>query len=322
MYIFLLPMQLQRHGQSQFENTLMDDLLDHLKAIDDPGCVNSSMGYLQYMEEVYSYKGKVGVHLFEKSFGTQVLTKYTDALVSLFDGRPFEGQKPSKDEKTDLSDFKSVVNALFSLDDSEWRPLVKALRRVRQKVARWEWHQYSLHQLQLGLVICFLSFLYTFLSPIVLISLCYMMQKALGCLLQFMYNLEHMAVLLALSNVKGAVCGPLWRKKQYGKIIQLVKDELDSPGSFVAAINSVSGKMWMQPHASEVNKQQPLDKQSCLQLLSSMDLYTKGSKQGGSIVTSNQFLLHGCGRTTDMQAVSDIVLSCACTDSESLATTT
>ena len=124
MYIFLLPMQSLRHGQSHFENNLMDDLLDHLKAIHDPECAHSKMGYLQYMEEVYSYKGKVGVHVFEKSFGTDILTKYTSALVSLFDGRPFDVPKPSAAEKADLSDFKLVITALFSLGDSEWRPLV------------------------------------------------------------------------------------------------------------------------------------------------------------------------------------------------------
>lgn len=270
----------------------MDDLLDHLKAIDDPGCAHSSTGYLQYMEEVYSYNGTVGIHMFEKSFGTQILTKYTSALVSLFDGRPFEVPTPSADEKAQLSDFYIVINALFSLSDSEWRPLVLLVFVKAAEAIKTEGRQVGTSSIQLAFIATwpcglFPEFLYIILSPIVLISLCYMMQKALGCLLQFMYNLEHMAVLLALSNVKGNVCGAPWRKKQYGKIIQLVKGELDSSGSFVAAINSVSDKMWMRPHAPEVNKQQPLDKQTCLQLLSSMDLYTKGSMQSESIVTPN-----------------------------------
>ena len=93
------------------------------------------------------------------------------------------------------------------------------------------------------------------------------LQGVLKGLLQFMLQLEHLAVLLASLNVKSAAkTGPTWRKRMYARVIQLL-EHVRSDKDFASDIGNVSSNMW-QP--------QPVDtaraKQAATQLGKSADL--------------------------------------------------
>ena len=69
-------------------------------------------------------------------------------------------------------------------------------------------------------------------------------QGALKALLGFMYQLEHLAVLLALLNVKSSRAnGPEWRKKKYARVIKLL-EAVRVDKHFVTDMGSVTSNIW------------------------------------------------------------------------------
>ena len=84
--------QTVRSGSSEFQATSMDDLLAHLKAINDPACKFLHMPYMDYMVQQYTYGSNTkdkGLHLMPNDFATNVLERYCNALINLFNGRAF-----------------------------------------------------------------------------------------------------------------------------------------------------------------------------------------------------------------------------------------
>lgn len=69
------------------------------------------------------------------------------------------------------------------------------------------------------------------------------MQGALKALRDFMYQLEHLAVLFALLNVKSQRSGPEWRKRRYARIIKLLED-VQTDQHFKGDMSLVVSKMW------------------------------------------------------------------------------
>lgn len=110
-------------------------------------------------------------------------------------------------------------------------------------------------------------------------------QGALQALLGFMYQLEHLAVLFALLNVKGSgPTGPQWRKRRYAKVIQLL-DTVRTDKHFAEDIDAVTLDMWdsricsefvasaKRLSGSELGKSQPADVETACERLRLMDLY-------------------------------------------------
>ena len=69
-------------------------------------------------------------------------------------------------------------------------------------------------------------------------------QGALKALLGFMYQLKHLAVLLALLNVKSSRAnGPEWRKKKYARVIKLL-EAVRVDKHFVTDMDTVTSNIW------------------------------------------------------------------------------
>lgn len=78
------------------------------------------------------------------------------------------------------------------------------------------------------------------------------MQGALKALLDFMYQLEHLAVLFALLNVKSSGRnGPEWRKRKYARIIKLLED-VRTDQHFKGDMSLVVSKVWDSRVLSEL----------------------------------------------------------------------
>ena len=63
----------------------MDDLLAHLKAINDPTCKFLRMPYMDYMAKEYTHGSNTkdkGLHRMPNSFATDVLERYCQALIT------------------------------------------------------------------------------------------------------------------------------------------------------------------------------------------------------------------------------------------------
>ena len=111
------------------------------------------------------------------------------------------------------------------------------------------------------------------------------MQGFLSALLDFMYQLEHLAVLLALLNVKGSTrTGPQWRKSKYAKVIQLLEG-VRTDQHFGDDIAAVVKDMWDKKvlpdliakakrlSGPQLGKPQPADVETACERLEHMDLY-------------------------------------------------
>ncbi len=103
----------------------MDDLLAHLKSINDPDCKHLSMSYMDYMAHHYTYgtgeRKAIGLHRLPNEFATEVLESYCGALIHLFNGRPFAKADLGTLSSAAVNDFKHIVQGL--LDDVDWRPV-------------------------------------------------------------------------------------------------------------------------------------------------------------------------------------------------------
>ena len=139
-----LPVDAQtvKLGLSEFQTTSMDDLLAHLKAINDPTCKFLHVSYMDYMAEQYTYGSNTkdkGLHHMPKEFATDVLERYCKALIDLFNGRPFAETHLQLESSVFVNDFKHIIQGLLALDDADWRPvalvaMVKAEKSRRKGV--------------------------------------------------------------------------------------------------------------------------------------------------------------------------------------------
>ena len=103
-----------------------------------------------------------------------------------------------------------------------------------------------------------------------------LLQGVLEALVKFMLNLEHLAVLLALLNTKKAGQTAMWRKKQYGKIMQLLDQQLVGHEYYVKQLSQVMSKMWASlPDVQRLGSagKEKLHLGSALQRLGLMHLY-------------------------------------------------
>lgn len=122
--------------QTTFTATLMDELMENLKAIADPTCSFLGMSYLQFMEDEYEWgppgQPKLkGIHCFDSKFGDQELFPVKNSMVNLFNLRPFDTASSAVQKKVEIATFKSVARCLFVLDDPEWRPVaLLAMRKA------------------------------------------------------------------------------------------------------------------------------------------------------------------------------------------------
>lgn len=100
------------------------------------------------------------------------------------------------------------------------------------------------------------------------------LQTVLVALNRFMFQLEHMAVLLALCNTRlSRSNGVPWRKQIYGKVITLLSN-IDSKGtSFNRDLDAVCVNMWQLPNVTRGGEEYALGHGSALQFLDSMGLY-------------------------------------------------
>lgn len=125
----------------------MDDLLAHLKAINDPACMHLDKSYMDYMSKEYTYGSAKGLHNMPDAFATDVLGSYCQALINLFHGRPFAKAHTSELRPAAANDFKHVVRGLLALDDADWRPvalvaMVEAEKSRHKTVPVSFWHLY------------------------------------------------------------------------------------------------------------------------------------------------------------------------------------
>lgn len=77
-----------RDGLNEFRATSMDDLLNHLKAINDYRCNHQKMPYIEYMTDKYKHGEHQGLHNMPDSWASDVLQKHCNAMINLFQGRP------------------------------------------------------------------------------------------------------------------------------------------------------------------------------------------------------------------------------------------
>lgn len=124
--------------QTTFTATLMDELMENLKAIADPGCSFLGMSYLQFMEDEYEWgppgQAKLrGIHRLDTKFGDQELHPLKNCMVNLFNLRPFDAASSSVQKKVETATFKNVARCLFILDDPEWRPVALLAMRKAAK---------------------------------------------------------------------------------------------------------------------------------------------------------------------------------------------
>lgn len=71
-----------------------------------------------------------------------------------------------------------------------------------------------------------------------------------------MYQLEHMAVALALHSASVSTLGTIWRQRQYGRVIKLLS-VVEEGSRFSEQITSVAKSMWTgknRPVANAKNK--------------------------------------------------------------------
>ena len=103
-----------------------------------------------------------------------------------------------------------------------------------------------------------------------------LMQKVSEALIDFMLNLEHFVVLMALVNTKKGGQTALWRKKRYGRLVQLLQKHLTDPVHFVKHLQQVIADMWTSlPAVQRLGSEglEKLTKDSAVQRLSQMHLY-------------------------------------------------
>ncbi len=104
------------------------------------------------------------------------------------------------------------------------------------------------------------------------ISLVGLLQGVLPALVNFMLNLEHFVVLLALLNSKRGQTS-LWRKQQYGRLIKSLESHLTDDHTFVSSLNLAAKEMWSSSVLSVTRQKQKLGIDSAVQQLAIMQLY-------------------------------------------------
>ena len=108
------------------------------------------------------------------------------------------------------------------------------------------------------------------------VQTCVSMQDVLNALCDFMLNLEHMAVLMALVNTRKGGQNALWRKKQYGKVIVHLQEHLIDHSLFIRQLQQVIKVMWKTlPAVQRLGSagKEKLRKGSAIQRLDVMHLY-------------------------------------------------
>ena len=107
----------------------MDDLIEHIKTLHDIDCKYLDVPYLEYMEERYTYKDRVGLHSMDDHYAAEELIPWCQTLINLFYGRPYSAEASKLQDKKYVNDFSHVVQGLMALDDAEWRPVALAAMR-------------------------------------------------------------------------------------------------------------------------------------------------------------------------------------------------
>ncbi len=252
----------------------MDDLLAHLKAINDPACAHLQMSYMDYMAEQYTYGSAKGLHNMPDAFATDVLGSYCQALINLFHGRPFAKAHTLELSRAAANDFKHVVRGLLALDDADWRPvalvvMVEAEKSRHKTVPVSFWHLYWGLELVWSHTLFVTSGFHLYVCSggtkascafccVFRAFCCFTFAKCaaqnkLLCWRRMCWkhwstschvNLEHLAVLLALVNTKKGGQKATWRKKRYGQVMQLLQDQLTDPVKIVKQLQQATAKMW------------------------------------------------------------------------------
>ena len=104
-------------------------------------------------------------------------------------------------------------------------------------------------------------------------SLVVLLQGVLPALVNFMLNLEHFVVLLALLNTKRAGQNVLWRKQQYGRLIKVLESHLTDEHTFVSSLNLTAKEMWSSSVLRVARQKQKLGIDSAMERLAVMHLY-------------------------------------------------
>jgi len=104
------------------------------------------------------------------------------------------------------------------------------------------------------------------------ISLVVLLQGVLPTLVNFMLNLEHFVVLLALLNTKRGQ-NILWRKQQYGWLIKVLESHLTDEHTLVSSLNLAAKETWLSSVLSVTRQKQNLGIDSAVQRLAVMQLY-------------------------------------------------
>ena len=126
-------LQAANNGHKKSQITSLDDLIEHIKSINDSECKRPNMSYLEYMEKHYTFDGHTGLHNMEDSYYNKELKPWCQALINLFYGRPFTSEVTKLCKKDEVNDFSHVVQCLMALDDAEWRPVaLVAMRKAQQ----------------------------------------------------------------------------------------------------------------------------------------------------------------------------------------------
>ena len=286
-------MQVVSVGQTKFKATLMDELLEHLKAIADPKCKDSTMSYLQFMQEKYQWqperlqlfgdKAPVGIQHFDKSFAHDVLNPFKNALINLLHRRPFDAAIAQRQKQDALAKFRSLVQCLHILDDSEWRPVALVAMRKAQEMLEQEplkrvsHAHFCFNIVTLLFRLCTVHYLMVFFKHRHVESFLTsgtFVQDVLTSLNKFMTQLEHLAVLLALCNTNlTSPNGAMWRKQQYGTVLDLLT-HVRVGTSFAKDLEAASLDMWSTIKPITRNRQPcRLDHSSAVGFLDTMGLY-------------------------------------------------
>jgi len=196
-------------------------------------------------------------------------------------------------KSADTNDFQQIMQCLLALDDPDWRP-VALIAMVKANDARKKNVQVCCvtalfasaacgARILISCVSTWLAAGVTYTSHISLqycsvlslgfcISLVVLLQGVLPTLVNFMLNLEHFVVLLALLNTKRGQ-NILWRKQQYGRLIKVLESHLTDEHTFVSSLNLAAKEMWLSSVLSVTRQKQKLGIDSAVQRLAVMQLY-------------------------------------------------